>query len=248
MTNPLRHLKLIVTYDGSGYFGFQLQSNVPTIQGDLEKALGVVLGEVVRVHGSGRTDTGVHALGQVVLIRTTRLIPVDKLIKALNGVLPPAIHVASVEESSPEFHPRFSAEGKSYRYLFKRVRERSPFFERYFCQIVGNVDTGRMREGAAMFVGEHDFSSFTRSPDTKENPIRKIMSADVTENGDEIVFDVTGNGFLHNMVRNMAQALLLIGRHKMEPHEIVELYRNQDRRRLGPPAPAAGLYLMRVMY
>lgn len=248
MTNHLRHIKLIVTYDGSGYFGFQLQLDVPTIQGDLEKALGIVLGETVRVHGSGRTDTGVHALGQVVLIRTTCLIPVDKLIKALNGVLSPAIRVTSVEESSPEFHPRFSAVGKSYRYLFKRVRERSPFLERYYCQIVGDVDVGRMREGAAMFTGEHDFSSFTRSPDTKENPIRKIMSAEVTEKDDEIVFDVTGNGFLHNMVRNMARALLLIGRHEMEPQEIVELYRNQDRRRLGPPAPAAGLYLMKVMY
>ncbi|HNW35108.1 MAG TPA: tRNA pseudouridine(38-40) synthase TruA [Candidatus Ozemobacteraceae bacterium] len=248
MTNPLRHLKLNVTYDGSGYFGFQLQANVPTIQGDLEKAFGIILSESVRVHGSGRTDTGVHALGQVVLIHTTCPIPVDKLIKALNGVLPPAIRVTSVEETSPEFHPRFSAKAKSYRYLFKRVRERTPFLERFYCQVVGEIDVGRMREGAAMFAGEHDFSSFTRSPDTKDNPVRKILSADVTEQGDEIVFDVTGNGFLHNMVRNMARALLLIGRNEMEPHEIVELYRNQDRRRLGPPAPAAGLYLMKVMY
>lgn len=248
MTKPLRHLKLIVTYDGSGYFGFQLQPDVPTVQGDLEKALGLILKEQVRVHGSGRTDTGVHALGQVALIRTASPFPVDKFIKALNGVLPPAIHVTSVEEAPAEFHPRFSAVGKSYRYLFRRVRERSPFLERYFCQVEGDLDIGSMREGAALFVGEHDFSSFTRSPDTKENPVRKIMSADVTENGEVIAFDVIGNGFLHNMVRNMSRALLLIGRHEMEPQEIVELYRNQDRRRLGPPAPASGLYLMKVMY
>ena len=168
----MRQLKLIVTYDGSGYFGFQLQPDVPTIQGDLEKALGIVLSETVRVHGSGRTDTGVHALGQVVMIRTACRIPVDKFIKALNGVLPPAIHVASVEEAPAEFHPRFSAVGKSYRYLFRRVRERSPFHERYTCQVEGDLDIGRMREGAALFVGEHDFSSFTRSPDTKEKPVR----------------------------------------------------------------------------
>lgn len=249
MTTSVRRLTMVVTYDGSAFFGFQVQPGVPTIQGTLERALELVLGEKVRVHGSGRTDTGVHALGQVVLIQTACPIPVDKLIVALNGVLPPAIRIRRIEPAAPGFHPRFSARAKHYRYLFQEVAERSPFLERFVCQVEGPpLDREKMAEGAACFLGEHDFSAFTRSPASKENPVRTILESRLTPEGPALAFDVIGTGFLHNMVRNMAKALLLIGRHEMDPHEILELYRNQDRRRLGSPAPAAGLYLMRVMY
>lgn len=239
---------MTVTYDGSAFFGFQIQPGVPTIQAELERALGRILGHQVRVHGSGRTDTGVHALGQVILVQTECPIPVDKLIVALNGALPPSIRIRQIAEAAPGFHPRFSARAKHYRYLFREVAERSPFLERHFCQVEALLDLAAMEQGAARFVGEHDFSAFTRSPAGKENPVRTILDSRLAREGAAIAFDVVGTGFLHNMVRNMAKALLLIGLHKMEPHEIPELYRNQDRRRLGSPAPAAGLYLMRVMY
>jgi tRNA pseudouridine38-40 synthase len=248
LTIPLRHVRMNVAYDGSAFCGFQVQPGVPTVQGELERSLTGILGEKVRVHGSGRTDTGVHALGQVILVRIRCPIPVDKLMTALNLGLPSSIRIRSVDEVDPDFHPRFSATGKHYRYLIRRGTEPSPFLERFFCQVPDDLDVDLMREGAGWFVGEHDFSSFTRSPAQHENLVRTILAASVTEEGPVLMFDTIGTGFLHNMVRNMAQALLLIGRRQMEPSEISELYRNQDRRRLGPPAPASGLYLMKVMY
>jgi len=244
----LSGLRMTVAYDGSAFFGFQSQVGVPTVQDELERALALVLGEKVRVHGSGRTDAGVHACGQVILVKTGCPIPIDKLIVALNGALRSSIHVKSIERSENGFHPRFSAKGKHYRYLFREVVERSPFLERFFFQVEDALDVPAMQAGAVMFLGEHDFSAFTRSPLTKENLVRTILEVRVEQKNALINFDVIGTGFLHNMVRNMAKALFLIGLHRMEPSEIPELYRNQNRRRLGAPAPAAGLYLMRVMY
>ncbi len=239
---------MIVTYDGSAFFGFQLQPGVPTVQGVLESAAEAALGEKTRVVGSGRTDTGVHALGQVAGLKIRCPIPVDKFIKAMNGILPQSVRVRSVEEAEAGFHPRFSATSKTYWYLIRMVKEPSPFLERFFCQIQGDLDLEAMRAGAELFVGEHDFSAFTKSPARFKDPVRKILQADLTREGEVITFAVTGTGFLHNMVRNMARALILIGKGELRPTELCELYRNQDRRRLGLPAPAGGLYLMRVMY
>lgn len=221
---------------------------MPTIQGSLEWALRKILGLEIRIHGSGRTDTGVHAYGQVCMLETACPIPVDKLILALNGVLPRSIRIMAADEVALDFHPRFSAVGKMYRYLFRRVDQESPFHERFSWQITVPLDIDRMCRGAMMFVGEHDFAAFTKSPQRAENTRRTILQASIEEEGSDIRFDVTGTGFLHNMVRNMARALFAIGTGTMTPETITELYRNQDRRRLGPPAPAGGLYLMKVMY
>jgi tRNA pseudouridine38-40 synthase len=239
---------MIVTYDGSAFFGFQIQPTGPTVQGILESALENILGEKVRVHGSGRTDTGVHALGQVVSFKTWCPIPVDKLIQAMNRTLPKAVRIRSVEEVDPEFHARFSAKSKMYRYLIKPVTEPSPFLERFVCQVECSLNRERMRAGVGEFPGTHDFSSFTKSPAGLRDPVREIFQADIHQDGDVIIFDVIGSGFLHNMVRNMAKALILIGSSRMDPHEIQELYRNQNRSRLGAPASPGGLYLMKVMY
>ena len=248
MTLAQRNLKLIVTYDGSGFFGFQYQVGVPTVQATLEQAASAILRENVRVVGSGRTDTGVHALGQVATVRTGCPIPVDKLRLAMNNGLPESVRVLSIEEVPDEFHPRFSAKGKQYRYVIQPVKRFSPLLARLSCQVEEPLDLAAMQEGATRFPGEHDFSAFTRSPDRYENPHRLILDARIGQEGSALVFDVTGTGFLHNMVRNMAKALILIGQHRMMPQEIDELYRNQDRTRLGAPAPPGGLYLMKVMY
>lgn len=248
MTLSERNVKIIVAYDGSGFFGFQLQPVEPTVQGVLESALKLILGSCIRVHGSGRTDAGVHAVAQAVSFRTTCPIPVEKLIKALNGILPPTVRIKSVEEVESGFHARYSATGKHYRYLFRHQCEPSAFLARYFCQIEQRLDFAAMKRAAGIFVGEHDFSAFAKSGNRVENPVRVIYAVDLSEKDRVIAFDICGSGFLHNMVRNMARALILVGEGRMEPEEIGELYRNQDRRRLGPPAPAGGLYLMKVMY
>jgi len=243
-----RNLKITLAYDGSAFFGFQLQPGVSTVQGVMESAAELVLGENVRVVGSGRTDTGVHALGQVALLKTRCPIPVEKCKFAMNGVLPYAVRIRAIEEVGDDFHPRFSAKAKHYRYLIRLVKERSPFLERFFCQIEEFLDIENMREAADRFRGEHDFSAFAKSPDIIENPVRTILESKIDRENDLLVFDVIGTGFMRNMVRNLAKALILIGQGKMRSQEIVELYRNRDRRRLGAPAPAGGLYLMRVMY
>ncbi|MBF0499501.1 MAG: tRNA pseudouridine(38-40) synthase TruA [Candidatus Riflebacteria bacterium] len=248
MTLSPRNLKMIVTYDGSAFNGFQIQPDVPTVQAELERTAGLIFGTASRVVGSGRTDTGVHALGQVAMVKTVCPIPVDKLRLAMNARLPESIRVRSIEEVSSEFHARFSAKSKQYRYLIRPVKEVSPFLVRFCHQIVEPLDIEKMREGAARFVGVHDFSAFTRSPVRVEEPRRHILKSEIEVLEGTIVFDVIGTGFLYNMVRNMTKALLLIGLGKMEPNEIEELYRNQDRTRLGAPAPPGGLYLMKVMY
>lgn len=248
MTLAPRNLKMTVTYDGSAFSGFQFQPSAPTVQSELERACRGVLGKRVRVVGSGRTDTGVHALGQVVTVKTVCPIPVDKLILALNRSLPEAIRISFIEEAPLDFHARFSAKGKHYRYLIQPVREFSPFLARFVCQVEKPLFFDRLQEGAARFVGTHDFAAFTRSPNQKGNTSREMFTSEISRLGEVFAFDIVGSGFLHNMVRNMAKALILIGTREMEPVEIEELYRNQNRRRLGAPAPAAGLYLMKVWY
>ena len=248
MTKPVRHIKMLVTYDGSPFFGFQFQPKAITVQGEIEKALKAIIKKRIRIHGSGRTDSGVHALGQVIMFDTECPIPVEKLIIGMNRALPGSIRVSRAEEVDESFHPRFSAKGKHYRYLFKRVKEASPFLLNYFFQIKEELDIELMKEATKLFLGEHDFSSYAKSPDKYHSTVRKILRAELVEKDDLLIFDVIGTGFMRNMVRNMAKVLYLVGLKELSLDELKELYCNHDRARLGPPAPASGLYLMKVMY
>ena len=248
MTKPLRCLKLTVTYDGSAFFGYQYQPELPTVQGELERVIKLITQNWSRAIGAGRTDTGVHAVEQVVLIRTECPIPIEKLIIGMNGALPGSLRVSRAEEVDEDFHPCFSARGKHYRYLFHLVEHRSPFLERFYWQLEKKPEIELMQAAAAKFVGEHDFAAFAKSPQKYESTVRTILEAKVTQFDQIIQFDVIGTGFMHNMVRNMARAIYLAGMNEMEPEWIYELYRNHDRRRLGAPAPPGGLYLMKVMY
>lgn len=248
MTKPARYIKLAVTYDGSAFFGYQYQPEVPTVQGELERVIKLITKEKSRAVGAGRTDTGVHAVEQVVLFRTECPIPIEKLIIGMNGALPGALRICRAEEVDEEFHPCFSAKGKHYRYLFRLVKQRSPFLERFFWQIETGLDIEAMRQAAEIFIGKHDFASFAKSPHQYESTVRTILKTSISQADEIVQFDVTGTGFMHNMVRNMSRALYLIGTGQMRSEEIQELYRNQNRRRLGAPAPPGGLYLMKVMY
>lgn len=248
LTIAHRCVKLTVTYDGSAFFGYQYQPGIPTIQGELERAFRKITGEKQRAIGAGRTDAGVHAVEQVVLLRIQCPIPVEKLIIGMNSALPGALRISRANEVNSDFHPCFSATGKHYRYLFRRIKKPSPFLQRFFWQIDPEIDVAAMNEAAELFVGEHDFASFAKSPHRYKSTVRRVLEAKVSESDEIIQFDVIGTGFMHNMVRNMSQALYLIGRGEMSPEELKELYRNQNRRRLGAPAPPGGLYLMKVMY
>lgn len=248
MTNKQRYLKITVTYDGSAFFGFQFQPGLTTVQGELERVFKLITGKKSRAIGAGRTDAGVHAVEQVVLLRTECPIPVDKLIIGMNGALPGSLLVSRAEEVEESFNPRFSAKGKHYRYLFHLVERRSPFLERFYWQLEQKPDLQLMMRAAEKFVGEHDFASYAKSPQRYESTVRKILETKVSQTDHIIQFDVIGTGFMHNMVRNMAKALYLIGMKEMEIELIEELYRNHDRRKLGAPAPPSGLYMMKVMY
>lgn len=248
MTNATRYIKIVVTYDGSAFFGFQFQPNFPTVQGELERVVKLITGHKCRAIGAGRTDTGVHAVEQVVLIRTECPIPIEKLIIGMNGALSGALRVCGAEEVNEDFHPCFSASGKHYRYLFRLVTTRSPFLERFFWQLEEELDIEKMQNAAELFIGKNDFAAFAKSPHQYESTVRTVLKACVSQHNEIIQFDVIGTGFLHNMVRNMAKALHLIGTDQMQISEIPELYRNHNRRRLGAPAPPGGLYMMKVMY
>lgn len=248
MTKITRYIKLLVTYDGSAFSGYQFQPKLPTVQGELERVIRLITGEKSRAVGAGRTDTGVHAVEQVVLIRTECPIPIEKLIIGMNGALPGALRICGAEEVNEDFHPCFSASGKHYRYLFRLVAQRSPFLERFFWQLEGQPDIALMQNAAELFIGKNDFAAFAKSPHQYESTVRTVLETCVSQHNEIIQFDVIGTGFLHNMVRNMAKALHLVGTGQMQVQEILELYRNQNRRRLGAPAPPGGLYLMKVKY
>jgi tRNA pseudouridine38-40 synthase len=249
LTNKVRYIKLIVTYDGSAFFGYQFQPDVPTVQGELERAFKLITrGEESRALGAGRTDAGVHAIEQVVMFKTRCPIPLEKLIIGINSAIPGSLRISRAEEVEEGFHPCFSAKGKHYRYQWKLVKTLSPFNERFYWQITKELDIDKMKDAVKVFLGEHDFAAFAKSPQQYESTVRNILQADISLEEDILKFDVIGTGFMHNMVRNMAKALYLVGTNQMEAEEIKELYRNQDRRRLGAPAPPGGLYLMKVMY
>ncbi len=249
LTNEVRYIKLYVTYDGSAFFGYQFQPNVPTVQGELERAFKLITrGEESRAIGAGRTDAGVHAIEQIALIKTRCPIPLEKLIIGLNSAISKSLRISRAEEVEEGFHPCFSARGKHYRYLWKLVDTLSPFDERFYWQLTERPDIDKMKEAAKVYIGEHDFAAFAKSPEQYESTIRNILEAEVSFKDNILQLDVIGTGFMHNMVRNMARALYLIGMNQMTAKEIEELYRNHDRRKLGAPAPPNGLYLMKVMY
>ena len=252
----MRNVKLILQYEGAGYAGWQLQNNAATVQGTLEAALATILQEKTRVSGAGRTDAGVHALGQVAAFKTTSGIELERLSRSLNGILPPDIRVKSVCEVAEDFVPRFARE-KTYRYAFTCEKSLSPFQRRYAWSVGERLDFDAMRAAAAMLVGEHDFSSFTAAGGGKTEHTRKVHGIEFGPGGivdacdgegDVHYFDIAANGFLYKMVRNIVGTLVEIGRGKIAPEEIPEIIAAKDRSLAGPTAPAHGLCLVSIRY
>ena len=239
---------MTLAYVGTPFAGWQIQPGRPTVQGAIEAALSRMLDEPVRLAGAGRTDAGVHALGQVASLTTGRAIPLDGLRRGLNARLPETIRVMAAEEAPAGFHARSDARSKDYRYRLSRAEVVLPFAAPFVTPVHGRLDVGAMREAARRFEGRHDFTSFCPVDCEIEDRRRTMQSSGIEEAGDEIVYEVRGEGFLRHMVRTIAGTLIEVGRGRIRPEEIEAILAARDRRRAGPCAPARGLVLVRVLY
>lgn len=243
-----RYFKLILAYDGSEFVGWQTQAQGRTVQGVLETALQTILGEPQRVIAAGRTDAGVHALGQVVSLRTTSKIPVDALKRALNGSLPPDVTVVAVAEVAAGFHARYMAKSKQYAYIIDTSAQRNPFLRRYCLPVDYPLDLEAMQRAAALLVGEHDFAAFMGVGSPVKTTTRRVSTSELIRNDTRIIYLIEGSGFLRHMVRNIVGTLLLVGRGTLVPEAVMEIIAGRDRAKAGPTAPPGGLYLVGVRY
>ena len=247
----MRNIKAVIQYDGSRYFGFQAQLNpeqLPTVQEALEEAIGGLLKEKTRVYSAGRTDRGVHALGQVVNFYTESLIPVEKLARAINQHLPVDVYIRSVEEVASTFHARKSALGKHYQYRVWNSEEKTVFGNQYFYHYPGSLDDELMQEACKLLEGTHNYQGFSAAGSTVKSFVRTVYDMNMRRNGDWLTFDVYGNGFLYNMVRIMVGTVLDIGLHRKKVDVIPQVLATQNRHLAGRTAPASGLYLKNVFY
>ncbi len=259
----MQNWKLTLAYDGTAFFGWQVQPGLPTIQGELQSAIGRILGsgwgEPPLPQGSGRTDAGVHALGQVASVTIEPPIPGDNLLRALNRTLPAAIRVLSVEPVPPEFHARHSARAKTYEYRIFRGGLCPPFMAPYLHPCRWKLDLTALHDAAQAVIGEHDFTSLAaadpeataRAGEDSEpkSAVRTIHSSQWTiSEGDLLLYRVHGNGFLHHMVRNLVGTMLEIGRGQFPSGSMMQILEARSRSAAGPTAPAKGLFLHSVEY
>ena len=244
----MRTIKLVVAYDGSAYHGFQKQKNVQTVQNVLEEALTMLCGEKVVTAGSGRTDTGVHALAQTVTFTTNGRIPCANLVRAAASLLPEDIVVVSAEEMPEGFHARFSARWKTYHYKLLVNEHVNPFLVRYAWQLRQQLEVKAMNEAAELLLGTHDFSAFRSSGSVDTSPIKTIFAAKWQQQGEEILFRISGDGFLYHMVRNIVWSLVQGGMGKRTVQDFAAELTAQRCEFLNEPAPAQGLYLAEVGY
>jgi tRNA pseudouridine38-40 synthase len=244
----LRNLKLIIAYDGSNYQGWQIQPQAETIQGVLEEKLKLITGETPRLHAAGRTDAGVHALGQVVNFSLKHHIPASSLLLALNSTLPKDIVINDIQEVAPDFQARYCARSKKYVYRILQQPQPSPFERHYAWHIRKFLDIESMRCSARYLIGSHNFASFQGAGCTAKNLVKTINEIDFQQNSHILSIVISGDGFLRHMVRNIVGTLIEVGRGKLPPDEIKVILEACDRRAAGPTAPPRGLYLAKVEY
>ncbi len=243
----MRNIGIYLRFDGTNYAGWQRQKKVMTVQQAVEEAIEEVTGAFSFVEGCGRTDAGVHALCYVASFKTESNIPVSRMHLALNTKLPPDIRALSAFEADEDFHARFSAEKKTYRYEIDNEKVENPFWRNLTWHFPYALDIEKMNRAAKAFLGTHDFFGFMASGGQVKTTVRTIYGAEVFEENGKIVFEVTGNGFLYNMVRIMAGTLCYIGAGKItEPLELI--IESRDRARAGITAPPQGLYMKKVYF
>lgn len=244
----MKRVMLVVAYDGSACYGWQLQPGRRTVESELNRALSELLKEEIQVTGASRTDSGVHALCNVAVFDTATRIPGEKFSYALNQRLPEDIRIQGSEEVEAEWHPRRCPSRKTYEYRIYRGEFPMPVKRLYSYFTYRPLDVERMRRAAAYLVGEHDFKSFCQSGSQAESTVRTMDLVQVEEQGADLVIRVRGNGFLYNMVRIIAGTLMEAGRGVFPPEHVKEILEARDRRYAGPTAPACGLTLIRYEF
>jgi tRNA pseudouridine38-40 synthase len=253
-----RNLRFEIEYDGTNYAGWQIQnssrpivhsSEKKTIQGILEKTLRKILQEKVKVIGSGRTDAGVHALAQVANFKTKSRLPLANIQKALNSLLPEDISIKGISEAREDFHSRYSAKSKIYRYVISNSSAKSAFLNKWALQVPYKLNTRLMRQEAGVLSGRHDFRSFTASGSAAKTTTRTIRNISIKTLRSPLIFiDIEADGFLYNMARNITGTLVEIARGRFKRGSIKKILRAKDRKLAGPTAPARGLFLVKVNY
>ena len=244
----MRNIKLTIEYDGKDFNGWQKQPNKLNIQGTIEKAIQELTGEEVELNASGRTDAGVHALNQVANFKTNSNIPIEKIAIALNSKLKKSILIKNAEEVDEKFHSRLTCKRKTYRYVINNSKYGTAIYRNMEFHIPQKLDVERMEKAVKFFEGEHDFKAFKASGTSSKSSVRIIYNADVFKEGDKICIELTGNGFLYNLVRIIAGTLVEVGLGNIEPKEIPNIINEGKRQNAGKTLPAHGLFLVSVEY
>lgn len=243
-----RNIRLTVAYDGGRYHGFQRQNNAVSVQNILEDKLSRVFGDEITLAASGRTDTGVHAYGQVISFFTAGTIPVERIVRAVNSRLPDDIVVREAAEMTADFHARYSARSKVYKYKIQQGETLNPFRRNFAWYIRNQLDDDAVNRAMEYIVGQHDFSAFRASGSVQNNPVRTLYEARCERCGEMLEFTFWGDGFLYHMVRNLVGTLVNVGNGKLTVDGFRKILAGGDRTKAGATAPAQGLYLYKVYY
>ena len=244
----MRNIKLTIEYDGKDFNGWQKQPTKLNIQGTIEQAIKQITGEDIELNASGRTDAGVHALGQVANFKTNSNIPIEKFAIAINSKLKRSIVIKKAEEVDERFHSRLSCKRKTYRYIINNSPEGTAIYRNLETHIPQKLDVEKMKKAVRYFEGEHDFKAFKASGTSSKSSIRTIYETNVYQENEKIFIELTGNGFLYNMVRIIAGTLVDVSLGKIEPEEIPDIIQDGKRENAGKTLPPNGLYLVKVMY
>ena len=244
----MRNIKLTIEYDGKDFNGWQKQPNKLNIQGTIEQAIKNITGEEVELNASGRTDAGVHALGQVANFKTNSEIPIEKFAIAINSNLKKSIIIKKAEEVDERFHSRLNCKRKTYRYIINNSPYGTAIYRYLETHISQKLNIEKMKKAIKYFEGEHDFKAFKASGTSNKNSVRIIYNTKLYEKDDRIIIELTGNGFLYNMVRIIAGTLVDVGLEKIEPSKIEDIIKEGKRENAGKTLPPNGLYLVNVEY
>ncbi len=246
--NGQRNISLVLEYDGTNYHGWQCQPNAITLQEAVQRSVERIFDHPIKIYAAGRTDTGVHAFGQVINFHTEKTIDLASIMKGLNSLLPEDIRVKDAREVDESFHARYSAKSKSYIYCIINRRYHSPFHGRYSWHVPYAVDARLMNESIEEIVGVHDFSAFKKKNEMYKNHEREILRAAVKRRGEFIYIFIEATGFLRYMVRNIVGTLVLVGEGRISKEDFIAILHSRDRVNAGPTAPPQGLFLRRIRY
>lgn len=244
----MRNIALVIAYDGTNYHGWQCQPNALTVEQTVRDGLARILNHPVKLRAAARTDSGVHAMGQVISVRTESTIGLNGLMRGLNSILPQDIRVLRGHETAEEFNARYAARSKVYIYCILNQRFNSPFLARYALHVPYDLDPASMRDTLNVVRGEHDFSAFKKKEELYKSTVRDVLGTAVARKGQMIYVVVEATGFLRYMVRNIVGTLILVGRGKMDREGFRDILESCEREKAGPTAPPHGLFLRRVKY